>query len=97
MDSEQDPHNPASTSPWLDEHYSLSADRTLALSEVAAAARIPTGDGVVWRAAVVATFGTDATGRTVTYLQYLQDVEWRVAERDILRILIRMLRSRIGI
>ncbi|GII94238.1 hypothetical protein [Sinosporangium siamense] len=96
MNQERDQQDPESAS-WLDEHYSLSADRMFALDEVAAAALIPTAPGVVWRAAVVATFGTDATGKAVTYLQYLQDVEGRVAERDIMRTLIRMMRSRIGI
>jgi hypothetical protein len=78
-------------------HYSLAREGDPVLTRIAKAAQIPAKDGVTWKATVVATVGTDAAGQTVAYLQYVQDIEWPVTERNVLRLLIRMLRSRAGI
>lgn len=83
--------------PWQDEHYSLDVDGDTLIAAVAQAARIPPRPGVTWKASQVAMFGTDDTGHTVAYIQYIQDIAWPVSERNILRLLIRMLRTRIGI
>lgn len=96
MTNRPDSDHPTGDGDRLDEHYSLASDGEI-ISRVADAACIPPNPNVEWQAAVVTTVGIDEKGKPIAYVQYLQDAEWRVSERDVLRMVIGMLRKGAGI